>query len=125
MTGCALDVTRGRPLGELAGVVRILHLDDAGEFPNLVHSVIKRIFDFIVSGVLFLLLLPVFLLVSIGVLMESGWPLFYVSTRVGQHGRRTLGVLKFRTMVRNADLEKEVLTAYNHRQGVLPDVRPP
>lgn len=75
----------------------------------------KRLFDLLVSAILLVLLSPVLLLIAFGILCTSGWPVFYISTRVGEHGRKLVRILKFRTMVRNADTLKEKLTAQNCR----------
>lgn len=84
----------------------------------------KRAFDIAVSVALCVLFSPLLLLVALAVLLEGGWPVLYVSSRVGQHGRRRIGVLKFRSMRRDADAEKEALVALNHRSdGPLFKVR--
>jgi exopolysaccharide biosynthesis polyprenyl glycosylphosphotransferase len=77
--------------------------------------VFKRIFDLGVSILFIILLIPFFLIVSLIILVTSGWPIFYVSTRVGQEGRRTTRLFKFRTMIKNADAVKNTLTSLNHR----------
>jgi lipopolysaccharide/colanic/teichoic acid biosynthesis glycosyltransferase len=76
----------------------------------------KRLFDLLASAALLVVLSPLLLLISILVLMDGGWPIFYVSTRVGEQGRKRIGLLKFRSMVKNADALKEQLLAANHRQ---------
>ncbi|MBI3618664.1 sugar transferase [Candidatus Peregrinibacteria bacterium] len=79
-------------------------------------AVAKRMFDLAVSTLLLIFLSPVFLVIAIGVFLDGGWPIFYVSERVGQHGRRRIGVLKFRSMRKGADQEKELLESFNHRR---------
>ena len=63
----------------------------------------KRLFDFLFSLCLLLLLFPLFL--SIGLFIKfvspSG-PIFYVQERVGQHQKR-FGMIKFRTMIPDAE----------------------
>ncbi len=84
----------------------------------------KQLFD-LVAGVLLLAVLAFpLLLVSILALLLQGWPVFYVSRRVSEGGERTIAVLKFRTMVRDADARKADLAALNHRKdGPLFKVR--
>lgn len=78
--------------------------------------VAKRAFDIVVSAALIIGLSPLFALFALAILLESGWPMLYVSLRVGQHGRRKIGVLKFRSMRRGADDEKDALLPLNHRR---------
>lgn len=75
----------------------------------------KRIADIVGSIVLILLLSPVMFAAALGIVLTSGFPVFYVSRRVGQHGKRLIPVLKFRTMVRGADAQKRALEALSHR----------
>ncbi|MBP9750369.1 MAG: sugar transferase [Candidatus Peribacteraceae bacterium] len=76
----------------------------------------KAIGDRVLALLLTIALSPLLLLIAIGVLIDGGWPIFYVSRRVGQHGRRLIPVLKFRTMVKNADQLKSELLAQNERR---------
>jgi len=76
----------------------------------------KRVFDILLSLTLCVLFLPLFLFLTLCILVESGWPILYVSKRVGQHGRKCVNVLKFRSMKQSADQEKEALQAFNHRK---------
>ncbi len=77
--------------------------------------VLKRLLD-ILLGVFFLLLLsPLLLSVSLIILLTSGWPILYISTRVSQSGRTTIPILKFRTMCRNADDRKKDFAHLSHR----------
>jgi len=62
----------------------------------------KRIFDlfFVIPGLL--LLSPAFLIISIRIKKDSDGPVFFRQERVGLNGKR-FQVLKFRTMVENAE----------------------
>ncbi len=62
----------------------------------------KRAFDVVVSGTILLVALPIMLLAAIAIVIESGGPLFYLQTRVGEGGKQFL-VMKFRSMVVNAE----------------------
>jgi lipopolysaccharide/colanic/teichoic acid biosynthesis glycosyltransferase len=61
----------------------------------------KRLTDIILSLVALALLSPVLLLTAIAVVLDSGLPVFFKQTRVGLEGRE-FGMLKFRSMVKNA-----------------------
>ncbi|MDB4979139.1 MAG: undecaprenyl-phosphate galactose phosphotransferase [Candidatus Peribacteria bacterium] len=76
----------------------------------------KRAFDVVVSMVALMLLSPFLLLIALATLADSGWPVFYVSRRVGQNGRRVIPVLKFRSMTADADTRKQQLAELNHRR---------
>lgn len=57
----------------------------------------KRIFDFTVSLVLIIALLPVFLILALVVLIDSGYPVIFKQYRVGK-GNKLFYIYKFRTM---------------------------
>ena len=67
----------------------------------------KRIFDFSVSLIALIILLPVFLVLAIVIKIDSRGPVFYRQERVTQYGRR-FRIHKFRTMVQNADKGSQV-----------------
>ena len=68
----------------------------------MVNSKPKRIFDFIFSLIGLILLLPFFIVISILIIINSGFPVFYTQKRVGR-SNEDFGLLKFRTMKKNAD----------------------
>jgi lipopolysaccharide/colanic/teichoic acid biosynthesis glycosyltransferase len=63
---------------------------------------VRRAVDVAGSGLALALLSPVFAVVAVAILLESGGPVFYSQARVGK-GRRPFRILKFRTMVVDAD----------------------
>lgn len=73
------------------------------------YRFLKRFFDLTASLAALVLLSPVFLIVAILVYREDGAPVFYRHPRVGRWGK-PLGVYKFRSMKRNADQLKSMLT---------------
>jgi lipopolysaccharide/colanic/teichoic acid biosynthesis glycosyltransferase len=62
----------------------------------------KRILDLVVACSLALAFLPFWLIVPILIYLDSGLPIIFKHERVGRHGRKFL-ILKFRSMVQNAD----------------------
>ena len=75
----------------------------------------KRAFDMAVSGMLLAVLSPLFLLIAIVIIVDSGWPIVFVSWRVGEKAGCRIPVLKFRSMVQDAEQQKEKLLADNRR----------
>jgi exopolysaccharide biosynthesis polyprenyl glycosylphosphotransferase len=63
---------------------------------------LKRVFDVAVAVIGLVLLSPVLLLVGLAILLDSGRPIFFRQTRGGERGR-PFQMLKFRTMVRDAE----------------------
>ncbi|MBI1911533.1 MAG: sugar transferase [Deltaproteobacteria bacterium] len=84
------------------------HIDEAMAF--------KRAFDLAVSSILLLLSSPVFLASIIGIKLSSKGPVFFRQERCGLNGRR-FNVLKFRTMVANADEIKKKFAHLNEMSG--------
>lgn len=64
----------------------------------------KRIFDFILSGMAIVVLLPIWILAILGIFLSDPGPIFYPAARVGKDNRR-FRMFKFRSMriARNAD----------------------
>jgi len=64
---------------------------------------IKYLLDKIFAILLFILLLPVFLIISLLIILEDGYPVFFVQDRVGLNGK-IFKMYKFRSFKKNADL---------------------
>lgn len=67
-----------------------------------ISLIIKRVFDILVSLILLIILSPIFLILIIAIKIDSKGPAFYRQERITQYGRK-FRILKFRTMVQNAD----------------------
>jgi exopolysaccharide biosynthesis polyprenyl glycosylphosphotransferase len=77
----------------------------------------KRLFDFVVSATLLVLLSPLFLVVALAIkLTTPDLPVFYAWHVVGCNGRRFTGY-KFSTMVADADARKAELGDRNEMVG--------
>jgi exopolysaccharide biosynthesis polyprenyl glycosylphosphotransferase len=72
--------------------------------------VMKRCLDVAGAGVLILFLLPMLLVIAIAIKIDSRGPVFFHQSRVGKGGKR-FGVLKLRTMYRDAEQRREELLA--------------
>lgn len=67
-----------------------------------INLFLKRIFDILSSGVLALLLTPLWIVISIWVKLDSEGPVFFKQQRRTKDGR-VFNMLKFRSMVVNAE----------------------
>ena len=78
------------------------------------ERIAKRAFDFTVSLVVLILVLPVMLTVALAIKLTSPGPVLFKQTRVGENGK-LFSIYKFRSMVINADemLEKMMQTDEN------------
>jgi lipopolysaccharide/colanic/teichoic acid biosynthesis glycosyltransferase len=63
---------------------------------------LKRIFDVAISSIALLALCPLFAMVAVTVKLSGPGPIFYRGMRSGLHGK-PFHILKFRTMVTNAE----------------------
>ena len=61
---------------------------------------IKRTFDIILSIFAIFLLFPFFLVVSFLIVIDSGFPIFFLQKRIGR-GAKEFNIIKFRTMKTN------------------------
>src|SRR5215218_6764411 len=77
---------------------------------------VKRAFDVAVAAVGVLVLAPVIALVALLVRLDSPGPVFFRQVRVGRDGRR-FHMLKFRSMVIDAEQRKAALAERNETQG--------
>lgn len=72
------------------------------EHKHYLYLGLKRLFDILLSEVMIILLLPVFLIVSILIKLDSKGPVFLKQTRIGKNGR-PIKIYKFRSMVDHAE----------------------
>ena len=121
-TGVELAVDPG--LMEIAGPR--LHISPVDGLPLLRLSqptftggkwLLKQTIDRVGAAVLLLVLAPVFLAIAVGVRRDGG-PAFFRQERVGANGR-TFRMVKFRSMVVDADRRVAALAAQNEGSGPL------
>lgn len=88
------------------------------------YRIIKRFFDIIISGVMLIIIIPVFVVFSgIYLIGDNKGPLFYRQVRVGRNGKK-FKMYKFRSMVVDADKKllenKELYAKYVANSYKLP-----
>lgn len=107
---------------------RLIHVDD---IPFLSLSTIpeeqfklamKRAVDFLVSSMLLIFLSPFFFLMALIIKLDSKGPVFFLQERVGQNQRR-FQMIKFRSMVVNAEELRQRLEAQNEADGPVFKIR--
>jgi exopolysaccharide biosynthesis polyprenyl glycosylphosphotransferase len=95
------------------------HLTHVADLPLLDYNTwyvssstlaMKRVFDVTVGAAGLLVTLPIFALVALAIMVDDGRPVFFRQLRAGQGGR-TFRILKFRTMVRDAEARLHELIA--------------
>lgn len=86
------------------------------------QRVAKRLFDILVSATLIVFTSPVMILVSVIVKSGSPGPVLFRQERVGMEGA-TFKMLKFRSMVVNAERQLSALASKNQGSGVLFKIR--
>ncbi|HET7572546.1 MAG TPA: sugar transferase [Gaiellaceae bacterium] len=74
--------------------------------------VVKRAVDVLLASLLLLLLAPVFAAIALAIVLDSRGPVLFCQTRIGLRNR-PFRLVKFRTMVRNADSMKHELSHLN------------
>lgn len=77
---------------------------------------VKRIFDIFFSVFGLLISFPLWILFGLLILIEDGWPVFYLQERIGKEGR-IFKAVKFRSMIKDAE------TGTGPIQAVMDDPR--
>jgi exopolysaccharide biosynthesis polyprenyl glycosylphosphotransferase len=106
---------RDKPVYLVPGVYELMLLNPRTHFVNDltlfeinlvnisgVEKIVKRAMDIIVSLVALIIFSPVILVVSLGIIFDSGRPVFFLQDRVGVNGK-VFKTIKFRTMIKDAE----------------------
>ena len=102
-------------------------IEYVGQFPTIplhrgavpeIGLIFKRIFDTVFSTLVLVLFSPVLLAIAIAVKFDSPGTVFYSSERIGKKGV-VFRCMKFRTMVRDADMRRAEIMHMNERDDVL------
>ncbi len=105
---------RARPLPSHAVSDGYLHYQSVTSKPA--QMALKRAFDIFSTGMALWVLAPALLAVALLIKLTSRGPVFFRQVRVGLHGR-PFRMLKFRTMVENAEALKAELAKQNEMDG--------
>ena len=81
-------------------------------YDGVYNKFIKRGLDIVITGIALLILWPLYLILSLVIVMEDGFPVFYKADR-GGYKNKTFRICKFRTMIKNADKVGGGTTALN------------
>ena len=120
------ELNRDKIIGErLVNTIEVKKTTSQG----ILYRFFKRLFDILISGVMLIILIPVFIVFSVIYLIgENRGPLFYRQVRVGRNGE-LFKMYKFRSMVVNADKKllanKELYEKYVANSYKLPDGEDP
>lgn len=111
------DLYEGLALGAgvtYIGNVPVLQL--SSQSTPALQSFLKRVLDVCVASFAVILTSPLMLISALAIKLDSPGPVIYSAWRVGRKGRR-FRCYKFRTMVANADAQKDNLRHMNQRNG--------
>ena len=72
------------------------------EGSKMYRNVFKRLLDIVISGLALLVLAPLFILISLGIVLSAKSSPFFFQNRIGRNGE-TFRIIKFQTMVPNAE----------------------
>ncbi len=79
--------------------------------------IFKQIFDIVVALILVILLIPLWIVIGLLIKLDSKGPIFYGSKR--KYKNKVFSILKFRSMIQNADVVKQKLAKLNERSGPM------
>jgi exopolysaccharide biosynthesis polyprenyl glycosylphosphotransferase len=108
------DTNTPRGSGPLFEPTHTLHIG--------LSKVAKRTFDVVSSFLAMLVLLPLLLVVAVAVKLSSPGPVFFIQDRYG-YRRHKLRLLKFRTMVQDAETLMQSLEHLNEASGPIFKIR--
>lgn len=83
---------------------------------------VKRLMDILASASLLILLFPLLLVAAVLIKLDSRGPVFFIQDRVGFNKRR-FRMLKFRTMLRDAEARMKEIEHLNEKSGPIFKIR--
>jgi exopolysaccharide biosynthesis polyprenyl glycosylphosphotransferase len=114
LPACGFRFGRARPEHERAVADGYIHYLSVRHRP--VQMAVKRLFDIMASSVALLLLSPLIIAIAAIIRLTSRGPILFKQQRVGRHGH-AFHMLKFRSMVVNAEELKAKLMTLNEQAG--------
>jgi exopolysaccharide biosynthesis polyprenyl glycosylphosphotransferase len=111
-----MDVAGPRTTIRPVAGLPLLHVDHA-ELTGAKRA-IKSVFDKAVATAALGIFSPLLIFIAIAILVRDGGPVLFSQTRIGKDGE-PFTVLKFRTMVPDAELRKQEILALNEGDGLL------
>lgn len=104
------------------GEIPLLHFHSSPGAQDSLPLFFKRVIDVCVSIVALSILFPFLVLLALCIKIDSKGPVFFKQKRVGLNGR-TFTLLKFRSMVTNAEEMRSELESKNEMQGPVFKIR--
>jgi exopolysaccharide biosynthesis polyprenyl glycosylphosphotransferase len=99
------------------GIMPLLTYKERKHHPA--EFIFKRLFDFIISLTLLLVLSPSFFIISLLIKLDSEGRIFYIQKRIGLKGK-IFNFYKFRSMIKDADkLKPQLLERNEVKDGVI------
>ncbi len=114
LPACGFRFARAQPAHEKAVADGYIHYLSVRHRPF--QQAIKRAFDIVASSAALVVLSPLMLGVAVAIKLTSRGPVLFRQERVGFHGS-SFHMLKFRSMVINAEELKKKLLAQNEQSG--------
>jgi exopolysaccharide biosynthesis polyprenyl glycosylphosphotransferase len=114
------ELDRARPADMRSIADGYVHYQNMDVKPG--QLALKRLFDIALSAAALWALVPLLLTVAALIKLTSKGPVFFRQVRVGLHGR-TFNMLKFRSMVVDAEERKQSLAAQNEMTGPVFKIR--
>lgn len=72
----------------------------------------KRLFDAVLACICIVVLSPIFCIISVGIVVTSGFPIVFSQQRVGKD-KKVFLIYKFRTMYKNAHIDQKKFWKFN------------
>jgi exopolysaccharide biosynthesis polyprenyl glycosylphosphotransferase len=107
-------MSRAKPVSAQGGSDGYVHYSSVPHKP--LQMAVKRLIDIVASAVALLVLSPLLVTVAILIKLTSRGPVLFRQQRTGLYGR-AFSMLKFRSMVVDAEKLKELLMAKNEQTG--------
>ena len=82
---------------------------------SIYNKVLKRIIDLSLASFLILLIFPLIIIIAILQIIFNGFPIFYLPIR-GGYKNKDFRIIKFRSMIKDADKIGEGTTAFNDKR---------